>query len=102
MIGKAQDYHACLMGELNENRDRGKIDQYWNDMVGAWFKGKDDPDMVLLEFDLLDAAIWASTRNPIKMAWEVKRSQNSDHEPDVGARAHVDFTKGASESGKRM
>ena len=93
VVGKDQDYHACLMGDLSENRDRGKIEQYWSDVVASWFKGKDDPDIVLLEFDLLDAAIWASTRNPIKFAWEVQTSKNSDKEPDVGARAHVDFTQ---------
>ena len=63
VIGKDQDYHACLMGDLRENRERGKIEQYWSDIVASWFKGKDDPDIALLEFDLLDAAIWASTRN---------------------------------------
>jgi general stress protein 26 len=64
VIGKDQDYHACLMGDLTENRERGKIEQYWSDIVASWFKGKDDPDIALLEFDLM-AAIWASTRNPL-------------------------------------
>ena len=53
----------------------------------------------------MDAAIWASTRNPIRYAWEIQTAKNSDKEPDVGARAHVDFTqpKGSparEESGK--
>lgn len=98
VVGKDQDYHACLMGNLHENRDRGRIDEYWNDVAGAWFKGKDDPDIALLEFDLIDAAIWASTRNPVRFAWEIQTSKNTDKEPDVGARAHIDFTapKGSS------
>lgn len=106
IIGKHQDYHACLMGALNENREPGKVDEYWNDMTAAWFKGKNDPDLALLEFDLMDAAIWASTKNPIKLAWEIQTAKNSPKEPDVGARAHVDFSapqnaSGREESGKR-
>jgi general stress protein 26 len=106
VIGKSQDYHACLMGDLNPNHDSARIDEYWNDMAGAWWSGKDDPDIALLEFDLIDAAIWASTKNPVRFAWEIQTAKNSKKEPDVGARAHVDFTapKGASgreESGKR-
>ena len=106
LVGKDQDYHACLMGDLSENRDRSKIDEYWNDHVGAWWSSKNDPDIALLEFDLLDAAIWASTRNPIRYAWEIQTSKNSTKEPDLGARAHVDFTQAPGsatreESGKR-
>lgn len=92
VIGKGQDYHACLMGDLNENHDRGKIDEYWNDNAAAWWNSKDDPDIALLEFDLIDAAIWASTRNPVRYAWEIQNSKNSKKEPNLGARAHVDFT----------
>jgi general stress protein 26 len=57
VTGKDQDYHACLMGDLHENRDRGKIEEYWNDHVAAWWPTKNDPDIALLVFDLLDAAI---------------------------------------------
>lgn len=106
LIGKDQDYHACLMGELSESHERSRIDEYWNDNVGAWWSSKDDPDIALLEFDLLDAAIWASTKNPIRYLWEIETAKGSDKEPDLGARAHVDFTKppgasGREESGKR-
>ena len=107
VIGKSQAYHACIMGDLHETRDRAKIDELWNDMTGAWFKGKDDPDLALLEFNLLDAAIWASTQNPVKFAFEVQKAKHSDHEPDVGARAHVDFkaapgVSSREQSGKRV
>ena len=102
VVGKNQDYHACIMGDLVENRERGKIEQYWSDVVASWFKGRDDPGVALLEFVLMDAAIWASTRNPIKFAWEIQTSKNSDREPDVGTRAHVDFTaaEGSSQRGE--
>jgi general stress protein 26 len=90
-VGKGQDYHACLTGRLVENRERGRIEQYWSDGVAAWFDDQSDPDLALLEFDLLDAAIWASTRNPIKLAWELRRARDSSREPDIGARAHLNF-----------
>jgi len=94
VIGKKQDYHACLMGKLVEDKDRSKIEKYWSDMAGAWFTGKDDPDLTLLRFDLIDAAIWASTSNPVKFAWEIERANNSAREPDIGVRAEVEFAGG--------
>lgn len=105
VMGKGQDYHACLLGFLQPNSDRARIEEWWNDVAGAWWNGKDDPDLVLLEFDLLDAAIWASTKNPVKFAWEVQSSKNSDRTPDLGARAHVDFQaegEAREQSGKRI
>ena len=68
------------------------MEEDWNDHVAAWWPTKNDPDIALLEFDLLDAAIWASTRNPIRYAWEIQKAKNSEKEPDLGARAHLDFT----------
>ena len=91
VMSKDQDYQACLMGFLQPSKDRAKIDAYWNDMAAAWWSSKDDPDLLLLEYVLIDAAIWASTRNPIRFAWEMERSIDTPRKPDLGARAHVDF-----------
>ena len=91
IIGKHQDFHACLMGQLTESRDRAKLDELWNDIIAAWFGDKDDPNLVLLSFDLIDASLWASTRNPVKFAWEIERAQSSSREPDVGAQVEVKF-----------
>jgi general stress protein 26 len=92
VISKKQDYHACIMGKLFENKDEAKIDEYWNDAVAAWFNGRQDPNMTLLQFDLVDAAIWASTQNPVKFAWEIQKAKDSPEQPDVGARASVAFS----------
>lgn len=91
VIGKGQDYHACLSGELSENTSQAKKDELFNDMAKAWWKSASDPDLALLEFDLEDAAIWASTKNPIRFAWEIQKAKHSDKDPDLGARAHIDF-----------
>jgi general stress protein 26 len=79
------------MGNLKESRDRAKIDELWSDIVDAWFNGKDDPTIVLLSFDLIDASLWASTRNPVKFAWEIEQAKDSTREPDVGAQVDVKF-----------
>ncbi len=84
-------YQACLMGDIYETMDARRIDRYWNDIVAAWYESKDDPDMTLLAMDLADAAIWASTRNPVKFAWEIQHAKGNRNEPDVGARAAVKF-----------
>jgi hypothetical protein len=43
----------------------------------------------------------------VKFAWEVQRAKTSERDPDLGARAHVDFAEPAGsaareQSGKRI
>ncbi len=92
VVGDDHDYHACLAGDLAVNNDRARIDAYWSPVVSAWFEGgKDDPDLALLEFRLIDAAVWASSSSPIKFGWEIAKANVTDSEPDVGVRNHIRF-----------
>lgn len=93
LIGKTHDYHACLMGELKENRDETKIDEHWSPIVAAWFdQGRKDPDMTLLQFRLEHAAIWASTGNPISFGWQIAKASLTDDTPDIGVRNEIVFS----------
>ena len=53
--------------------------------------GKGDPFVTLLEFQLKDAAVWASSSNPIKFGWEIVKANLSDGERDLGVRNHITF-----------
>ena len=91
IVGEDNDYHACLAGQLMVNKDRERIEKYWNTVVAAWFSGKDDPELTMLEFQLSDAMVWASSSNPIGFGWEIVKSNITSGEPDVGVRTHIEF-----------
>ena len=79
-------------GRLRVNRDAAKIEELWNPVVAAWYPGgKDDPEMTLLELQLVDAAIWASKTNPIKFGWEIANANATGEEPEVGVSNHIRF-----------
>ena len=56
---KGHDVFACIRGTLvTENRPE-IIDKYWSNPVEAWYeKGKEDPHLLMLRFELNDAEIW--------------------------------------------
>ncbi len=91
VVGSGHDYHACIGGTLQENRDPDKIKEYWSSIVAAWFDGKDDPDMTLLEFTPNNAAVWASLANPVVFAWEIAKANVTGNEPDAGVKTEVQF-----------
>lgn len=50
---------ASLGGTLTEDRDPAVVDQTWNRAVAAWYPGgREDPDRLLLRFDVQHAEIW--------------------------------------------
>ncbi|WP_315761103.1 pyridoxamine 5'-phosphate oxidase family protein [Sphingomonas sp. Y38-1Y] len=56
---KGHDIFACIHGTLTEETRQEIFDKYWNNQVEAWFEGgKEDPNVMMLRFDLKDAEIW--------------------------------------------
>lgn len=67
---KGHDLFAHIHGTLHPSNDRGAIDRLWNPIVASWYKdGKDDPNLLLLRFDVERADIWeASAFSTLKAA----------------------------------
>jgi len=87
LVSDDQDYHACVSGTLVENRSPQHVDRFWSPVVGAWFEGKDDPDMTMLELVPDHAAIWASSDSTARFGWEIAKANLTDSEPDLGVHA---------------
>lgn len=96
VIGKDQDFHACLSGTIVQSQDRAKLESLWSPAVGAWFQGGiDDPAVCLLRMTLQDAALWASSDSIVAYGVEMLRANlSADHAPDLGD--HVVVTFGAA------
>lgn len=51
--------YISISGKARLSRDRAKIEALWNPFVQAWFpKGKDDPDLALLQIEVASAEYW--------------------------------------------
>lgn len=90
LMTKDRGFIACIGGALTEDRDRGKIDKYWNPVAMAWFPdGVEDPALTLLRLDPEDAEIWVSHANPIRFAFDIAKAAATHNPPDLGDRAHL-------------
>lgn len=59
--GKGHDLFACVNGTLSAETDPAVIDRYWSNDVEAWYPGgRQDPNLLMLRFDLGTAEIWRS------------------------------------------
>lgn len=58
-VSKDHKLFACIKGTLTEEADRAVFDAHWNTQAEAWFEGgRNDPDLMMLRFDLGEAEIW--------------------------------------------
>ncbi|MEZ5779802.1 MAG: pyridoxamine 5'-phosphate oxidase family protein [Paracoccaceae bacterium] len=85
--------YACLRGTLVQSQDSGKLDELWSPAAAAWFKeGRDDPNVMLLQLNLQDAALWAASTSAIATGIEIARANlSTGHQPDLGEHVAVRF-----------
>ena len=97
LVGKGQDFHACMKGRLEVVEDRAKLEDLWSRVTAAWFPGgKDDPRVCLLRLRLEDAEVWASTGSAAVFGLEILRANLSEeHAPNLGRREMVTFRPAA-------
>jgi general stress protein 26 len=90
IISRAQDFHACMSGPIEENEDRTILDALWNPALGSLFaQGKDDPALMMIALQLTDAAIWASAEGTSHFDWDAV--DGTDEADALGVRNHVSF-----------
>ena len=83
---KGHDVFACIRGNLTVESRKEVIDKYWSNPVEAWFeKGKEDPSLLMLRFELTDAEVWdadPSLKGMFKMMTgkTVKPGEMGEHE----------------------
>ena len=79
------DYQASLRGRIYPEHDKALVERFWNPIAASWYPGgQDDPKMLMLRFEPEQAAIWASSGNPLKFLYETAKANLTDSLPDVG------------------
>lgn len=92
VMDEEKGIYAVATGMLKPSDDEKKLDELWGPVTGAWFKGRDDPDLMLLRFALHDAELWTSTDSSVQFGLEIARANmDSRHAPDIGAHTQVTF-----------
>jgi len=89
---QSHDLYACVGGKLSLDTDRGHVERFWNPAVAAWYPGgNDDPNLVMLRMDVIDAAVWVVEGGPIKYLFEIARAKATGSTPDIGGRRDVNL-----------
>lgn len=83
---------VSLAGTATVERDRARIDEFWNPWAEAWFtEGKDDPSVALLRVDATTAEYWHIDKPAVVRAVEIVKALATGTPPDVAENRTVEL-----------
>ena len=89
-VDKDRQVWACVMGTLTVNKDRSRIDKFWDAQAKAWFEdGKDDPNLTLLQFTPGEAEVWINEKGLIRYGLGVLKANLTKTTPDQGVHEKI-------------
>ena len=91
---KEKNTYVSLAGVASVNRDRALIEQFWNDALKAFFpKGKNDPNLVLLEVEPRTVEYWDGPSSLIGKAISFLVARVTKKEELMGENRMLDLRK---------
>ena len=94
---KDANTYLSVAGEARINRDPERIDAFWNDAMKAFFpKGKDDPNLVLIEVQVHTAEYWDGPGSWIGKAVTFAVARVTGNDDVMGENRIVDLRTGRS------
>ncbi len=91
-VARDHSLFCCISGKLVRETDPAVIERYWSGTVESWYeKGRDDPDMLMMRFDLKDAEIWKPD-NSLKGLFRLM-SGKADAPREMGVHETVSFRR---------
>lgn len=90
---KDRNVYLSIAGDARVLRDQNKIDELWSDALKAFFpKGKDDPNLVLLEVSVRTAEYWEGPSSLIGKLLTFVVARATGREEVMGENRILDMT----------
>ncbi|BDU16040.1 pyridoxamine 5'-phosphate oxidase family protein [Lysobacter auxotrophicus] len=91
---KGKNVYISMTGTARVNRDREMIEELWNDAMKAFFpKGKNDPNLTLLEVDVHSVEYWDGPGSWIGKAVSFIIARVTKNEEVMGENRIVDLSE---------
>lgn len=86
-----EQQYLSIYGNATHIIDEQKLDTLWNPMLKAWFNGKDDPNLALLNVNMESAYYWDSQQNSLVTLYELVKSEVTGQPAELGEKGHINL-----------
>jgi general stress protein 26 len=83
--------YISLYGNAVQVVDDRKVDELWNPMLQAWFNGKDDSDLALLNINVESAFYWDNDQNKLVSLYHLAKAAAIGERADLGEKGHINL-----------
>jgi len=91
-VDSGNEIYISVSGEATVLNDRERARKYAVPEATAWFEnGVDDEALRLVRIALDQAERWDVSTNPFRKVWEIVRSMESSHSPELTDNSKISF-----------
>ncbi|MFS4446469.1 pyridoxamine 5'-phosphate oxidase family protein [Maribacter sp. 2307UL18-2] len=83
--------YLSIYGNATHIVDDEKLNQLWNPMLKAWFNGKNDPNLALLNINMESAYFWNNDENNMVSLYHLIQAARTGNKSEMGEKGHVNL-----------
>ena len=91
MSNEKNQCYLSIYGNATHIVDNHKIDQLWNPMIRAWFNGKEDPNLALLNVNMESAFYWDSDESKLVSLYHLDKAVSTDDRSHMGEKGYINL-----------
>jgi general stress protein 26 len=83
--------HISIYGNATHIIDNSKVDRLWNPMLKAWFKGKEDKNLALLNINMESVYYWNNDDDKMISLYHLLHAAETGNRNVMGEKGHVNL-----------
>lgn len=92
IVSNTDDHtYISLFGNAVHMVDDAKVNELWNPMLQAWFNGKDDSDLALLNINIESAFYWDNDQNKLLSLYHLAKAATTGERAHLGEKGHINL-----------
>ena len=76
--------YMVVHGEARTFRNQSLIDEHYTPLANAWFDGKDDPSLIIIEVTPEDAHYWETANGKVVTLYKLAQAAITGESVDIG------------------
>ena len=83
--------YISIFGKATHVVDEKKVNELWSPMLKNWYKGKDDPNLVLLNIHINNAYYWDTDESKLVSFFKLITGMASDDKTNLGEKGEINL-----------
>jgi general stress protein 26 len=89
LANEQEHLYLSIFGNATHMVDEAKVDQLWSPMLKAWFNGKDDPNLALLNINMETAFYWNQDQSKLVPLYDMGGTTGKDDPSNAGEKGTI-------------